>query len=353
MSPLSPYPWEAVPPLTAGLPVISPTNTVAVGSTIQIQESVTGLAPLHYQWRLDSGSGFTNIPSSDVSLLTTGVGAVGSKNYKVVVSDLTGSVTSAPVTLTVTAATSTLVASSTSVENASTIDLSSEGVLDWAYWGLGGPSGFDQRDMVTYPIPGVAGNQITNFIPIGGETYFGFGGADTFTWTNGTPDATGSTTAGIFVAGAGNGFEVDVAATSNERVLNIYVGLFFATMHFEAEMSDNSAPVFIDESFNGTFSIPLRRYSIKYSSPNPGAFLKVRYWMVTGSNVTLTSATLTYGAVNLQVQPVGGGQLQVTWPVGTLLEAPTITGPWTTNSATSPYTFTPTGSQKYFRAIIQ
>jgi hypothetical protein len=117
---------EAVPPLTASLPVIMPASTVAVGSTIQIQELATGLAPLQYSWQLNSGTGFTNIPSSNVSTLTTSVGVVGSKNYRVVVSDLTGSVTSAPVTLTVTAATSTLVASSTTVENGSTIDLSGE-----------------------------------------------------------------------------------------------------------------------------------------------------------------------------------------------------------------------------------
>jgi hypothetical protein len=205
--------------------------------------------------------------------------------------------------------------------------------------------------MVTYPISGVAGNQITNYIPIGGGTYFGFGGADTFTWTNGTPDATASTTAGIYVAGAGLGFEVDAAAASYERVLNIYVGLYFATMHFEAEMSDNRAPVFIDESYSGNSGIPLRRYSIRYSSPNPGAFLKVRYWQIVGGNVTLTAASLTYGNIIVKAQPAAGGQVKVTWPVGTLLEAPTATGPWTTNTATSPYTFTPIGSKKFFRIV--
>ena len=65
------------------------------------------------------------------------------------------------------------------------------------------------------------------------------------------------------------------------------------------------------------------------------------------------SATLTYGPVNLQAQPVGDGQMQIIWPVGTLLEATNLTGPWTTNGAASPYVFPPTGAQKFFRVIVQ
>jgi hypothetical protein len=123
-------------------------------------------------------------------------------------------------------------------------------------------------------------------------------------------------------------------------------------MHVEAIMSDNSAPIFVDESFSGG-NATARRYSFRYSSPTPGKHLIVRWWDAVGANITINAATLTYRPNNLQVQPVGGGQLRVTWPAGTLLQAPTVTGPWTTNNATSPYTFTPTGSQKYFRAIIQ
>lgn len=64
------------------------------------------------------------------------------------------------------------------------------------------------------------------------------------------------------------------------------------------------------------------------------------------------SATLAYGPVNLQARFVGGGQMQISWPVGTLLEAPTFAGPWVTNGAGSPYVFTPTGAQKFFRVIV-
>lgn len=57
-------------------------------------------------------------------------------------------------------------------------------------------------------------------------------------------------------------------------------------------------------------------------------------------------AAVTLGIVS------AGSQLQVTWPYGTLLEAASLTGPWTTNSATSPYLVTPTGGAKFYRVQI-
>jgi hypothetical protein len=56
--------------------------------------------------------------------------------------------------------------------------------------------------------------------------------------------------------------------------------------------------------------------------------------------------------VVLQLQP-SGSNLILTWTpaVGTLLQAPSVNGPWTTNSATSPYMITPTGSQLFYRVV--
>jgi hypothetical protein len=48
-----------------------------------------------------------------------------------------------------------------------------------------------------------------------------------------------------------------------------------------------------------------------------------------------------------------GSTLQLIWPVGTLLEATNLAGPWTTNPATSPYALGISGLQKYFRLLIQ
>ena len=48
-----------------------------------------------------------------------------------------------------------------------------------------------------------------------------------------------------------------------------------------------------------------------------------------------------------------GGQLVVTWPQGLLLQATNITGPWSTNNGTSPYTNTPNQPQMFYRAQVQ
>ncbi len=53
----------------------------------------------------------------------------------------------------------------------------------------------------------------------------------------------------------------------------------------------------------------------------------------------------------LSLQP-DGGNLILTWPSGTLLEADEITGPWTTNNAVSPFTNAPTGAKKFYRVIV-
>jgi len=56
--------------------------------------------------------------------------------------------------------------------------------------------------------------------------------------------------------------------------------------------------------------------------------------------------------VTLQATRSGNG-VQLTWALGRLLEAPSVTGPWTTNSgAVSPYTTTATGPQKFYRVLV-
>ena len=48
-----------------------------------------------------------------------------------------------------------------------------------------------------------------------------------------------------------------------------------------------------------------------------------------------------------------GANLQVAYTNGILEQATNVTGPWTTNTTTSPYTFTPStnGTRMFFRAL--
>ena len=49
-----------------------------------------------------------------------------------------------------------------------------------------------------------------------------------------------------------------------------------------------------------------------------------------------------------------GGNLVLGWPQGTLLQAPTVNGPWTTNFAAAPpsYTVSPTGAEMFYRVQV-
>jgi hypothetical protein len=54
----------------------------------------------------------------------------------------------------------------------------------------------------------------------------------------------------------------------------------------------------------------------------------------------------------ISIQAISGGQLQVNWSggQGVLLESTNLLGPWTTNTVTSPYVFTPAGPMEFFRS---
>ncbi|HWD94330.1 MAG TPA: LamG-like jellyroll fold domain-containing protein [Verrucomicrobiae bacterium] len=65
--------------------------------------------------------------------------------------------------------------------------------------------------------------------------------------------------------------------------------------------------------------------------------------LYTGATGTSTTLTVTHN----------GSNVQLSWPFGTLLESTSLTGPWTTNSAMSPYQFAPASPQKFYRVIIR
>ena len=57
--------------------------------------------------------------------------------------------------------------------------------------------------------------------------------------------------------------------------------------------------------------------------------------------------------VTLQYTPLTNGQFQLEWSQGTLLQAPTLKGPWTTNSNASPYLVEPAAAKMFYRVQLQ
>ena len=90
---------------TTFVPSASPSINPFVGTLVTLSENPAGVVPFTYQWQSDNGSGgvtFSNVGgNSPTNVVDTGVTGVGTFEYRVVVSNLSGISTSAPVTLTV------------------------------------------------------------------------------------------------------------------------------------------------------------------------------------------------------------------------------------------------------------
>jgi hypothetical protein len=193
----------------------------------------------------------------------------------------------------------------TVLASASTINLTAEGLIDWAHWGYSTPTSFNHK-------AGVA-SEISNFTLIGTGPVLQFG--DNFTgysWTDGAPQARATrATSGIYVIGEGNGFEISVPADTTMKTLKVYVGAYAAQMHFEAGLSDNSAPPYVDESFENPADGPNRIYTLNFAASSAGQRLTVRFWVMTNlgqwDNVTLQAAVLREAAPLLElIKPVSG-----------------------------------------------
>jgi hypothetical protein len=173
----------------------------------------------------------------------------------------------------------------------SSVNLTTEGVLDWAHWGNGGAQVFDHKSSVL--------QQISNYSPIGTGQYYSLSDNPTmFTWTDGTPGASATNVrTGIFTPGLGNGFQFTVPADTNLKTLRVYLGLWSARGRFEASLSDGSAPTYIDTSLNNATSTSNGVYTVSFCAASAGQTLTIKYTAHSTSigNVTLEGATLVSG----------------------------------------------------------
>jgi hypothetical protein len=72
----------------------------------------------------------------------------------------------------------------------------------------------------------------------------------------------------------------------------------------------------------------------------------------TVGGVIATSAAITVTVpVSVGIAPAGGN-LVLTWSQGTLLQATNLLGPWTTNTATSPFTVPATNSAEFYKIRV-
>ena len=181
------------------------------------------------------------------------------------------------------------------------VNLTTEGTADWAHWGLTSVNSFNHKNGVT--------QQISNFTKIGSGTVQRYtNNPNSYTWTSGTPTATATNTlTGVYVTGVNNGYQITVPADTTQKTLRVYVGLWSAGGRFEANLSDGSAPVYLDTSLVNSSGTSNRVYTINYQAGSAGQTLTVKWTANTVansfSNITLQAATLTVNGATPVNQP--------------------------------------------------
>ena len=111
--------------------------------------------------------------------------------------------------------------------------------LDWAHWGLKDASDYNHKAGIT--------SQLLDFKPVGAKAPQAFtDGTTTFTWSDGTPTASGSSADGIAWAGLKEGFQLVVPAVVEARRLRLYIGIFAGTGRIKAALSDPRATTKVD-----------------------------------------------------------------------------------------------------------
>src|SRR5207247_5858609 len=124
-----------------------------------------------------------------------------------------------------------------------------------------------------------------------------------YNWSDGTPTAVASSTrTGVFINGLNDGFAITAPADTALRTLKVYVGLYGAQGHFQAYLSDFSAPAYSDSSLRNIFGNAYSVYTLTYAAAAAGQTLTVKYtakalFDADFGNVTFQAASLSSGVV--------------------------------------------------------
>jgi len=183
-------------------------------------------------------------------------------------------------------------------------NLTAEGTTDWIEWG-DQPAGNTNSDYTgDYNRKANVAPRISTFNPVGyGTESQAAGGGTVLTWSDGTPTQSGTNNGqGVYVSGNGNnppssgsGFQFKVSADTMTRELRVYVDASKARGRLTASLSDNSGPVYSDDSLSSTSGTTAGVYTLYYRAASPGQTLTVDWETAVdygGGGVTLEAATL-------------------------------------------------------------
>jgi hypothetical protein len=112
------------------------------------------------------------------------------------------------------------------------VDLTTEGTIDWVHWGTTSAASFDHK--------ATGGGKISDLVQRGMFRYDT--SLSTYSWSDGAPTVSDSTNSGVYDLGGSTGFSFTVPADTSTRTLRLYAGGESVNNRLTAHLSDGSTP---------------------------------------------------------------------------------------------------------------
>jgi hypothetical protein len=346
--------------LGASAPIVktetAPTSaTLFAGENATFTASFEGTLPITYQWQIDRGTGAVDVPGqTNATLSLTNVQVSDSGSYSLLASNIYSPLSSTPALLTVLpkpVSPFTVNFQWHSTEGSNDVgNYTGPGVTGYGtgtYWNqVNGPSAWS---------PGTYSG--TNGLADDGQTDYGI------TWTlttGGSWDWTSTPTVALLDSSA-SAYAVQpfTFRLPNGR----YNIVLFSCNGTEAPGQTNGGTIFI---INGQTNTALPTTNTKFvEGDNYVVFSGVSVTNYTLAGTWQPVAGKSYGSLNgaqlrflgpavtLSMHRVATGKIELQWPSGTLIQAPSLAGPWTTNALSSPATVDTTNSMMFYRVVVQ
>lgn len=248
-------------------------------------------------------------------------------------------------------------------------------LVGWDFTGAGGgaaTNGSEAEVASTYNADGAQASVLTRGAgaagtPLQSVAYFASGGAMNTTHLNGADLAAAKAAGGYFqftvAPAAGNLLSLSALNYCAYQQGNIAAATFvveYSTNGFATSGIPVATNNPVSDGWSGsTNHIDLSAVGALQYAAGPITF---RLWgygfpmyedeglgQVNGDNLDVGVLGTAASTASLLGVQRAGAVIQLTWPVGTLLEADQLTGPWTTNAASSPFVITPAAPRKFYR----
>jgi thrombospondin type 3 repeat protein len=112
------------------------------------------------------------------------------------------------------------------------VNLTTEGTIDWMHWGTASVASFDHK--------ATGGGKISDLLQRGAFRYDT--SLSTYSWSDGAPTVSDSTNSGVYDLSSSTGFSFTVPADTTARTLRLYAGGEGINSRLTAHLSDGSTP---------------------------------------------------------------------------------------------------------------